>query len=193
MLPDDRSLRQSLGTRGADIVFIEHIERILTAAKGRIDFVLCGDDFGSQRAPLISPATFERFSYPYLKKVFGAWRAYGIDRKLLHICGDSTDVLTLYADTGADMVEIDNVVGLRGAKDRIGDRVAIVGNVHTVTELLQGTPESVATSAQRCIDEAGAGGGLLLGSGCLVPRNAPVENVKAMVAVAHSQPYPPTT
>ena len=71
-----------------------------------------------------------------------------------------------------------------------GDRVAIVGNVHTVTELLQGTPEMVRASAQRCIDQAGAGGGFLLGSGCIVPRYTPLENVRAMVEVAHGQGYP---
>ena len=44
--------------------------------------------------------------------------------------------------------------------------------------------------AQRCIDAAGAGGGFLLGSGCIVPRYTPLENVQAMVNTAHSQPYP---
>ena len=152
------------------------------------DILHCGDSLAS--CDVISPATFERFSYPYLKKVFAAWAEHGCDRKLLHICGNSTNVLDLYADTGADMVEIDNVVDLRVAKERIGDRIALVGNVHTVTDLLQGTPESVAASAQRCIDQAGIGSGFLLGSGCIVPRYTTVENVKAMVATAHSQHYP---
>jgi uroporphyrinogen decarboxylase len=152
------------------------------------DILHCGDSLAS--CDVISPKTFERFSYPYLKKVFAAWSAHGIDSKLLHICGDSTNVLNLYADTGADLIEIDHAVDLRVAKERIGDRVAIVGNVHTVTELLQGTPDAVRASAQRCIDQAGAGGGFLLGSGCIVPRYTPLENVKAMVEVAHSQPYP---
>jgi uroporphyrinogen decarboxylase len=152
------------------------------------DMLHCGDSLAS--CDVISPKTFERFSYPYLKKVFAAWAAHGVDSKLLHICGNSTNVLDLYADTGADLIEIDHAVDLRVAKERIGDRAAIVGNVHTVTELLQGTPEAVRASAQRCIDEAGVGGGFLLGSGCIVPRYTPLENVRAMVEVAHSQPYP---
>ncbi len=152
------------------------------------DILHCGDSLAS--CDVISPKTFERFSYPYLKKVFAAWADHGVDAKLLHICGNSTNVLDLYADTGADLIEIDHAVDLRVAKERIGDRVAIVGNVHTVTELLQGTPEMVRASAQRCIDQAGAGGGFLLGSGCIVPRYTPLENVRAMVEVAHGQGYP---
>jgi hypothetical protein len=59
--------------------------------------------------------------------------------------------------------------------------VALVGNVHTVVELLQGTPESVSAAAQRCIDAAGAGGRFLLGSGCIVPRYSLLENVRAII------------
>ncbi len=40
--------------------YLAYIERILAAARGRIDLVLCGDDFGTQRGLLISPAKFDR-------------------------------------------------------------------------------------------------------------------------------------
>jgi uroporphyrinogen decarboxylase len=152
------------------------------------DILHCGDSLAS--CNVISPKTFERFSYPYLKKVFSAWSDYGIDRKILHICGNSTRVLDLYASTGADMVEIDNAVDLSVAKARIGDKVVLVGNVHTVEELLQATPKKAAAAAQRCIDQAGAGGGFMVGSGCIVPRHTPIANLQAVVRVCHSQPYP---
>ena len=152
------------------------------------DIIHCGDSLAS--CNVISPKTFERFSYPYLKRVFAEWADYGMDRKILHICGNSTRVLELYASTGADMVEIDNAVDLSVAKVRIGDQVVLVGNVHTVEELLQATPEKTAAATQRCIDQAGAGGGFMVGSGCIVPRHTPVENLQALVRVAHSQNYP---
>jgi MtaA/CmuA family methyltransferase len=153
------------------------------------DILHCGDSLAS--CNVISPRTFERFSFPYLQKVFRAWKEYGVQCALLHICGNSSKVLDLYAATGADLIEIDFAVDMRFAKQRISQRAAIVGNVDTVTELLQGTPQSVAASAQRCIDQAGAGSGFLLGSGCIVPRHTPITNLQAMVRTAHSQPYPP--
>jgi uroporphyrinogen decarboxylase len=152
------------------------------------DLLHNGDSLAS--CNVISPRTYRRFAFPSQVKVFSAWAEHGITRKLLHICGDSTRVLDDYADTGADMVEIDEAVDMAVAKERIGDRTVLVGNVHTVVQLLQGTPESVAAAAQRCIDDAGEGGGFMLGSGCIVPRYAPLKNVQAMVNVAHSQPYP---
>lgn len=153
------------------------------------DMLHCGDSLAS--CNVISPRTFERYSFPYLQQVFRAWKEHGVTCSILHICGNSTKVLDLYAATGADLVEIDHAVDLGVAKARIGNKVGLVGNVDTVTELLQGTPETVRVSAQRCIDQAGAGGGFLLGSGCIVPRYAPLDNLRALVEVAHSQPYPP--
>lgn len=152
------------------------------------DILHCGDSLAS--CNVISPRTFRRFSLPYLRQVFQAWADYGVDRKLLHICGNSTKVLDDYADSGADLVEIDHAVDLRVAKERIGDRVIIVGNVHTTEELLNATSAQSAAAAQRCIDQAGRGGGFMLGSGCIVPRYTPPENLVALVEVAHSQPYP---
>lgn len=152
------------------------------------DILHCGDSLAS--CNVISPRTFKRFSFPYLQKVFRAWKAYGVGCTILHICGNSTRVLDLYAATGADLVELDHAVDLRVAKAQIGAKVGLVGNVDTVSELLQGTTDVVRHSAQRCIDQAGGGGGFLLGSGCIVPRYTPLENLQTMVQVAHSQPYP---
>jgi uroporphyrinogen decarboxylase len=146
------------------------------------DIIQCGDSLSS--CDVISPRTYQRFAQPYQQKVFRAWREYGITGSLLHICGDSTQVLERYRDTGADLIEIDNKVDLGVARQRIGDDVILAGNVHTVTDLLQGTPDTVAASARRCIQQTG-GRGFILGSGCLVPRHTPLDNVRAMVQVAH--------
>ena len=146
------------------------------------DIIHCGDSLAS--CDMISPRTYQRFALPYEQKVFQAWKEHGITGSLLHICGDSTKVLELYADSGADLVEIDNAVDLSVAKQKIGDRVTLVGNVHTVNDLLQGTVETVRDASQQCIEKAGGGCGFILGSGCLVPRHTPIENVREMVRVA---------
>ncbi|MCH5373677.1 MAG: uroporphyrinogen decarboxylase family protein, partial [Planctomycetes bacterium] len=123
------------------------------------DIIQCGDSLSS--CDVISPRTYQRFAMPYQQKVFRAWRAYGITGSLLHICGDSTKVLKCYRDTGADLIEIDNKVDLEFAKQTIGDDVTLVGNVHTVTQLLQGTPETVRAVARQCIRQAGDTGFIL--------------------------------
>lgn len=146
------------------------------------DIIHCGDSLAS--CDMISPRTYQRFAFPYQQRVFDAWKQHGVKASILHICGDSTNVLESYADTGADLIEIDNMVDLAVASEKIGDRVTLVGNVHTVTELLQGDRDVVRAASERCIRQAGGGVGFILGSGCIVPRYTPIENLQEMVRVA---------
>ena len=93
------------------------------------DILHCGDSLAS--CDMISPNQYETWAFPYQKKVIEAWKAYGA-KTLLHICGDATQVLPLYAGTGADIVELDSKVDLAYAKRIIGDLTCILGNVDTV-------------------------------------------------------------
>jgi uroporphyrinogen decarboxylase len=145
------------------------------------DLLHCGDSLAS--CDVISPRDYEEWAFPYQRKVIQAWKAYGA-KTLLHICGDSTQVLDLYAETGADIIEIDHKVDLAYAKGVVGDRTCVIGNVDPVTVLLQGTPERVREASRACLDAAVPGGGYVLGSGCVVPRITPLANVSEMVQTA---------
>lgn len=150
------------------------------------DLLHCGDSLAS--CDVISPADYERWAFPYERKVIQAWKAYGA-KTLLHICGDSSKVIGLYADTGADVIEVDHKVDLAHAIEAVAGRSCLIGNLDPVTVLLQGTPERVRVEAERCVETA-RGSGYVLGSGCVVPRFTPIENLRAMVDVAHRSPTP---
>ncbi len=152
------------------------------------DLLHCGDSLAS--CDVISPADYERWAFPYERRVIQAWKEHGA-KTLLHICGDSTKVLDLYAETGADVIEIDHKVDLAHAKQVVGDRACLIGNVDPVTVLLQGTPDRVRESSNACLAAAAGGGGYVLGSGCVVPRITPLENIRAMVRAARE--YAPAT
>jgi uroporphyrinogen decarboxylase len=144
------------------------------------DILHCGDSLAS--CDVISPADYERWAFPYERKVIQAWKEYGA-RTLLHICGDSSKVLHLYAETGADIIEVDHKVDLAHAIELVAGRSCLIGNLDPVTVLLQGSEERVRAEAERCAAVA-AGTGYVLGSGCVVPRFTPIENLVAMVDVA---------
>jgi len=132
---------------------------------------------------LISPAMFEQFALPYLKEMFSAISEKGAISSL-HICGNTTPLLEKLVETGAEIIEIDYVVNMEDAKKRVGNRVCIQGNVDPSKVMLLGTPDDVYRASERCIREGSKGGGFILSTGCEVPLNAPVENVKAMVRAA---------
>jgi uroporphyrinogen decarboxylase len=142
----------------------------------------CGDSLAS--GSVISPVTFRRFVLPRHQKIFSAWKKAGAITAL-HICGNNMRMLDLFAETGADIVAIDSMVDLRLAKETIGDRVCLIGNIDPVAVMLQGSAAQVEANAQACIAAAAAGGGYILGTGCEVPPGTPLENLQTLVRVAH--------
>jgi uroporphyrinogen decarboxylase len=142
----------------------------------------CGDSLAS--GSMISPATFRRFVLPRHKRIFSTWKQAGAITSL-HICGDNARMLDLFAQTGADIVVIDSIVDLAFAKAEIGDRVCLIGNIDPVRVMLQGSLREVQAATRACIDAASDGGGFILGTGCEVPPGTPLENLQALVSVAH--------
>ncbi|TVQ22341.1 MAG: hypothetical protein EA382_12120 [Spirochaetaceae bacterium] len=151
------------------------------------DVAQAGDSLAS--LSMISPAIYEKYVYPFERKVFDAMNPYAHDRgavTLLHICGDTRRILPLMAQTGADILEIDSAVDLAEARSLTGSRVALMGNLDPTAILFSGTPETVRVESERCISATdGRDGGFILGSGCEVVMGTPVDNLRAMVAAAH--------
>jgi uroporphyrinogen decarboxylase len=88
------------------------------------------------------------------------------------------------AQTGAAALSIDQTQ-IREARERIGSRVCLMGNVRPAETLLGGTPEAVRREAAQCIaDGRGNPGGFILATGCEVPIETPPENIDALIAVA---------
>jgi hypothetical protein len=159
-------------------VMIERAEKLVAAG---IDALYIGDPAAS--ASLISPRHFERFCLPAYQKFCRNFR----DRILIyiHICGNSSPILEMMADTGAHVVEpLDPLGGVSAAdaKRRVGDRVALMGGVNTLT-LARGAPADVRAEAIRKCREAGPRG-YVLAAGDMVPPDTPMENLLAMVEVA---------
>jgi len=99
---------------------------------------------------------------------------------ILHVCGDCSDRLELFADSGVDAYHFEWQVDAKEAVQRIGDRISLVGNVNNPQALLQGTPEDVFKQARYAI-EAGVA---IIGPECAIPLSTPLENLKAIVAAA---------
>ena len=80
---------------------------------------------------------------------------------------------------------IDDCESLVEAKEAIGDRVVLVGNVPPVNVMLLGSIDDVIESVRQCI-LAGADSpcGYMLNTGCQVPMGTPLENIHAFMYAA---------
>ena len=96
---------------------------------------------------------------------------------ILHVCGDCSDRLEMFAETGVDAYHFEWQVDAKEAVRRIGDRISLVGNVNNPQTLLQGTPADVYKQARYAI-EAGVN---IIGPECAIPLSTPLENLRAIV------------
>jgi MtaA/CmuA family methyltransferase len=131
----------------------------------------------------VSPKLYEEFAYPYEKQAVQELQKAGV-RVSIHICGAATPILRLMVETGADILEIDQKVDIGKAKELVGDRTTLMGNLDPTAVLFLGTPETIEKASKECIMKAGKGGGLILSSGCDVPMRTPFRNIEAMVRAA---------
>ncbi len=132
---------------------------------------------------VLSEEMFRTFALPYIARQVEAIHANGLPA-LVHVCGKTHLLLEALAETGADILSLD-IVDMAEAKERIGDRVTLFGNVRPSQTLLEGTPDDVEAEALDCLRKAGdSPRGFILGSGCEVPLHTPSQNVHAMIAAA---------
>jgi uroporphyrinogen decarboxylase len=126
---------------------------------------------------------FREFALPYLQDLHAHIAKHGLP-PMLHICGQTSRILDAMAESGAALLSLDDI-SMAEARDRVGDKVALMGNVRPAQTLLQGTVDDV-TREMRELCEIGrtCGKGFVLGSGCEVPLDAPFANVEAMMQAA---------
>jgi uroporphyrinogen decarboxylase len=146
------------------------------------------DPMGS--GTVISRKHFQTFAFPYLKRLI----EYIHSREksvTLHICGRTEKIWDLMADTGANCLSIDNEVSMRAAKEAVGNRVRIMGNVPPSEVMFQGTVADVREATRRCIEEAcDSPKGVIIATGCSLATDTPFENISAMVKTVEEAGWP---
>ncbi|MHB1405294.1 MAG: uroporphyrinogen decarboxylase family protein [Desulfitobacteriaceae bacterium] len=131
-------------------------------------------------ASLISPRQFEKIVLPHLKDIVDRAHKKG-SPICLHICGQTTLIIELMAESGADILSVDQI-NLGVAKSKAGDKACLLGNVKPAETLLKGTPEQVTAEVREILETAGdSPRGLIISSGCETPLNTPPANIDALI------------
>ncbi len=129
---------------------------------------------------MISERHFRTFVLPYLKEVYAHIHSYGLPG-VLHICGKTKRVIPCMAESGADILSIDNI-DLKEAKELVGDKVCLMGNVSPADGMLKGNPEIITNMVKDCVIKASDNPkGFILATGCEVPLKTPHENMVAFL------------
>lgn len=164
--------------------YMEYAERIFEAAHGKLDLLLMGDDFGSQQAPLISPAMWVEFLGDGFEGFTRLAKQYGI-RVMHHTCGSVRPLIPLMMERGLDILQSLQPEAAemepRALKREFGTRLAFHGGISIQRTLPFGTPDDVRREVRDRIEALAPGGGYILCTAHNIQADAPVENVKALL------------
>jgi uroporphyrinogen decarboxylase len=131
---------------------------------------------------MISPQTFRRFAAPFLKKLVKRLGEKG-KYSMIHICGNTSRILQDVVDIGPNCFSLEKKVDLRQAKEVLGGKICVAGNVSPTGVFLNGSREEVLDEAGDCVRAWGRGGGFILTLGCDFPKTVPLDNVLALMSM----------
>ncbi len=135
---------------------------------------------GDSPAGLIGPENYTRYALPYEKIMFEELSSYN-KPSVLHICGDTTQLLEKMSQSNADGLELDYQVNLVKAREVIGDYMTIIGNLNPVEVMLNGNPGFIKSEAKKLIAQKNRIGKFILSTGCTIAPTNPPENLRAIV------------
>jgi MtaA/CmuA family methyltransferase len=138
---------------------------------------------GDAAASLVGPEIYHEYVWPYERQLVDGIHALG-GKVRLHICGNIRPLLDGIGRLGCDIVDLDSMVPISEARQKLGPNAILLGNLNPVTALRNGDPAEVTAAIAECHRQAGAR--YVVGAGCEVPRDTPPENLRALCAYAHT-------
>lgn len=140
-----------------------------------VEGILVLDDI----AGLLSPADYEVFAHPYLERIFTAFPDM---LKIYHNDANVEPFAERLVDTGFDALNFSHLWDIDEVTRRIGDRVALIGNVPPLQVLAQGSSDEVRASAAKCLSAGNSR--LILSAGGGTSPGTSAENIDALVEAA---------
>ncbi|MCK5803370.1 MAG: hypothetical protein KAI66_11080 [Lentisphaeria bacterium] len=105
---------------------------------------------------------------------------------IFHLHNSETKVPYLLAEieTGVDIINAGPDADIAAVKEALSGKCCFTGNLDPIEVLMRGTPEQVATEAERIMSICKPRGGYLFNTGEMNPRDTPAENMRAMMQAA---------
>jgi len=159
-------------------------QRIFDAAGDGIDVFFIGNDFGSQRGPLLSEEMFRRFILPHLARLIDLGHAYNL-KVMLHCCGGFAELLPAMIEVGLDGVHAlqpcCDTMRPERLKQEFGNKILLNGAIDSHHVLMDCTPDEIRLNTREVVETMMPGGGYIAGAShdWILPET-PLENILAM-------------
>ncbi len=136
---------------------------------------------------LFSESEYESFAMPYQQRIMKELE--GHCPRILFV--KENPRVELMAQTGADVLSVGQCVDLRSARSKLGNHIALQGNVDNQI-LLSGTKDEITRAVRDCIDSGGGRGHILnLNHGIL--KDTPFDSVRHFIEIARTHHHEPAS
>ena len=134
---------------------------------------------------VLADGAFQEFSLAYTRRVLALLKREHNGQRIPHLVFTKGGGLWLeqIAAAGPDVVGLDWTVNLASARARIGDRVALQGNLDP--NVLFANPEQIRAEVTRTLESYGAPGGHIFNLGHGINQHTPPESVSVLVDTVH--------
>ncbi len=169
------------------------IEYLKAQVQAGVQSLMVFDTWGG----MLSTPAYKAFSLAYMQKIVSAIKADPncVDVPIVLFTKGGGQWLEMIADTGCDGIGLDWTVDIEQAKQRVGERVVLQGNMDPVVMSTSG--EAVSAQAKEVLDSYGAHGaqdrGHIFNLGHGIQPNAKPANMQTLVDTVreHSVQYHP--
>ena len=169
MIYDEPAMARQLLDRITDAV----ADYLLAQIEAGVHAVQIFDTWGG----ILPPAEYREFSLPSIHAIVDRLSGAGVP--VIAFSKDCSHSLEAIAETGADVVGIDWRTDLSEARRRVGDRVALQGNLDPT--VLFASRDEVTKRVHGVLDAFGDGDGHIFNLGHGILPETPVENAKAVI------------
>jgi uroporphyrinogen decarboxylase len=171
--------------------YTEYLKRILTAANGKIDIIVTGDDFGQQDGLLCSPRTWRSKLLPGFRTFIQTVKAFSKNIAIMHhTCGSVVPIIPDMIEAGLDILNPVQPgtadMDPKTLKTQFGDRLLFHGGISLQGPLRFGTPPEIAAEVKVACETWGKNGGYILCTAHNLNADLRTENIDALFMAYHA-------
>lgn len=171
----EKEAAQVLLEKLATSVTLYLIEQI----RAGVNAVMIFDTWGG----ILTPKNYKDFSLRYMHQIVQQLKLEHSNIPVILFTKNGGQWLELIADTGCDAVGIDWTCELASARQRVGDKVALQGNLDPTVLLT--TKDCIRKEVEAVLASYGHGAGHVFNLGHGITPDVPPENVAALVDAVH--------
>lgn len=157
-----------------------------------VDMIWLGDDIGTQKGLLISPAHWRKFLKPRLTNLISEIKSINPRLKVAyHTDGKVWEIIPELIEIGVDVLNPVQPACMDPAliKKKFAEHLCFWGSIDEQHTLPFGSPQQVKDEIMTRLGTLGKNGGLILGPTHHVQLDTPMENFWAMVNTITQTPY----